>query len=1129
MSIETALDGGPLPPYDAGIVKEGFVTETAPPPSEAGPTTEIRTFLIADVRGYTSFTLEHGDEAGARLASRFAEVARETVRQGGGEVIELRGDEALAVFTSSRAALRAAAELQGRFAHEMAADPSLPLRVGIGLDAGEAIPVEGGFRGAALNLAARLCSLAGPGEILASDGVTHLARKVDGLDYVERGFSQIKGFADPVRVIEVRPAGAAATVPGERPDQAEPAQRLPIGGFLGSLPNGTLVARDSELQRAIDSVEVAAGGTGQLVALAGEPGAGKTRLAQEVTLAVRNRGFLVAAGRCYEGEQSVPYYPFREAITTLLGVSAPALRASVPQRWPDMQILLPGGSVSAPGAQGQEEQQRLFWAISDFVATVAAERPVALLLDDLHWADASSLKLLHHLTRQTRDDRVFILCTYRDVEVGRQHPLEATLRDLTREGLVQRVEVRRLDREGTGALVATTMGEQEVSDEFVELVHLRTEGNPFFVQQVLRMLVERGDVYREAGRWERKEIDEIEVPESIRSVVGQRLGRLSEETQAVLREAAVLGQVFRFDDLLAMGERDDDALEAALDEAMRSGLVREMGGDQYAFDHALTQQSLYGELSLRRKRRLHLAAGEAIERVPERKRTGRVSELAWHFLHADEPEKALRYSVQAGDEAAALFAHAEAEWQYRTSIELAEELDEGETLASTVEKLGMELGLIGRSEEALELLDRALTLRQGNPEAEARILAKIGLVHAAQGTAAQGIDRVQAFIDAHPELSTHAQADLHSVLSRLLFSGGRYAQLGPVTDRTIELAEAAGDIRILAQAYRIKGVALFQAGASIEDQRYANDRAIELAEATDNLEVLIAALNNRAICEEVDSRYRDALPYFERHRVVSQRLGNPGYIAFGLIRMAEDYFRLGEWDRSRDLAEEAVHLVRGADRSWSTPYPLNGLGILLLNSGEEEEGYRLVREALEMGRQNADLQLEMVAGIELADWEIAAGHEEEALARVEPIMGRLRQELASASFPILAEALVACGKTEEACKELETLRESGFAQDVGSSLYEWKARVGIVSAQLAVLDERWEDAEREFQETLTTIRQRELPFWEARVLSAYGRFHSSRGETERARGQLEEALAIYRRLGAKPWIQRLEGELASLS
>ena len=163
----------------------------------------IQTFMIADVRGYTTFTQARGDEAAARLAAKFAALSREGVEARGGRVIELRGDEALAVFSSPRQAIRAALDLQERFAQETRDDPALPLPVGIGLDAGEAVPVEGGYRGGALNLAARLCAVAAAGEVLASREVAHLARTVEGVRYVERGLVRLKGLDKPVEVHRV--------------------------------------------------------------------------------------------------------------------------------------------------------------------------------------------------------------------------------------------------------------------------------------------------------------------------------------------------------------------------------------------------------------------------------------------------------------------------------------------------------------------------------------------------------------------------------------------------------------------------------------------------------------------------------------------------------------------------------------------------------------------------------------------------------------------------------------------------------------------------------------------------------------------------------------------------------------
>jgi class 3 adenylate cyclase len=166
--------------------------------------TEVRTFLIADIRGYTRFTEEHGDEAAARLAGQFAAVTREGVATRGGTIVELRGDEALAVFGSARQALRAAVELQVLFEEETHAEPTLPLRVGIGVDSGEAIPIEGGYRGAALNVAARLCGLAQAGQVITTDSVVHLAGRLEGVKYVDRGRVHLKGIAQQIHILELR-------------------------------------------------------------------------------------------------------------------------------------------------------------------------------------------------------------------------------------------------------------------------------------------------------------------------------------------------------------------------------------------------------------------------------------------------------------------------------------------------------------------------------------------------------------------------------------------------------------------------------------------------------------------------------------------------------------------------------------------------------------------------------------------------------------------------------------------------------------------------------------------------------------------------------------------------------------
>ncbi|HEX6509492.1 MAG TPA: helix-turn-helix domain-containing protein, partial [Chloroflexota bacterium] len=257
----------------SAAARPGAQSATEPPTERQDRAESIRTILIADIRDYTRFTAEHGDEAAARLTSRFAAIAADGVAGYDGRLVEAGGDEVVAVFSSARQALRAAIGLQERFAAQTDADPTTPLSVGIGLDAGEVVPVGDGYRGGALNLAARLCALAGPNEILASDGVVHLARRVEGVATIDRGAVQLKGLQEPMRVIQIAPEG-------QLPEDLPPLQPA-LAGRRTSLPDEPtpFIGREREIRE----VRALLGQPHtRLVTLLGPGGTGKTRLATRV-------------------------------------------------------------------------------------------------------------------------------------------------------------------------------------------------------------------------------------------------------------------------------------------------------------------------------------------------------------------------------------------------------------------------------------------------------------------------------------------------------------------------------------------------------------------------------------------------------------------------------------------------------------------------------------------------------------------------------------------------------------------------------------------------------------------------------------------------------------------------------
>ena len=269
--------------------------------------------------------------------------------------------------------------------------------------------------------------------------------------------------------------------------QAQPARPRPPAARGTGLP--PLVGRAREL----GLLERHLAGEGPpLLLLAGEPGVGKTCLAQEVLRRAGERGVRALVGRCYEQYTSLPFSPFVEALSAALALASPALRQEAPRRFPYLERLLPDFQAGPPAHESNEARFQVLYAVAGFLRALAAEGPLALLLDDLHWADSASLDLLLYLARQAAGTPMLLLGTYRDVEVNRQHPLEATLGDLVREQLAEEIHLQCLPPSGTAALIGTLVGAHEIPPDLPAMVHERTGGNPLFTKEVLKDLVEQG-------------------------------------------------------------------------------------------------------------------------------------------------------------------------------------------------------------------------------------------------------------------------------------------------------------------------------------------------------------------------------------------------------------------------------------------------------------------------------------------------------------------------------------------------------------------------------------------------------------------------------------------------------------
>ena len=391
---------------------------------------------------------------------------------------------------------------------------------------------------------------------------------------------------------------------------------------LDSLAGGVFVGRQREMGELKACLEDALSGRGRLVTLVGEPGIGKTRTAQELATYAGLRSAQVLWGRCYEEQGMPPYWPWVQAIRSYVRERDPdqlrsemgAGAADIAEVVSDIKDCLP--DLRPPPQLDSMEQARfrLFDSITAFLKTAAQKQPLVLVLDDLHWADQPSLLLLQFVARELDNSRLLLMGTYRDVELNRQHPLAESLGELTRERLFQRVLLRGLSQQDVGRFIEVVTGIVPPTG-LTQAVFTQTEGNPLFVTEVVRLLVQEGELSQE--RTADRDSWTVRIPEGVREVIG-RLNRLSQRCNETLTIASVIGREFELRQLTPLVEDiSEDRLLEVLEEALSARVIEELpqAVGRYQFSHALIQETLTEELTLTRRVRLHARIAETLEEL----------------------------------------------------------------------------------------------------------------------------------------------------------------------------------------------------------------------------------------------------------------------------------------------------------------------------------------------------------------------------------------------------------------------------------------------------------------------------------------------------------------------------------
>jgi DNA-binding winged helix-turn-helix (wHTH) protein/predicted ATPase len=498
--------------------------------------------------------------------------------------------------------------------------------------------------------------------------------------------------------------------------------------------SSVMVGREHELTSLIGGLDDAVAGRGRLFLICGEAGVGKTRLADEVATVAEAKRMALMVGHCSEHDEAVAYLPFVEILESFVErpQSQDRLRAALGPEASELARLLPKlrnvlpalpPSRSLPPAQARRHLLNSFF---DFAARAASDRPALMILEDLHWADDSTLALLDHIARRLSDQPLMIICTYRDAEVDVTPLLARTLEDLVRGRFPTEVGLKRLPRGEVAAMLSSLSGKPP-PEGFVAEIFAKTEGNPFFVEELFHHLEDEGRLYDAVGQFRSKlRIGESDAPRSVRLVVARRLARLGRLTREILAAASVIGRFFSFEVLQVLYDDADSILEC-LEQAEKAGLLVSVAiGSQarFAFSHELIRQAVLGGLSAMRRQRLHLKVADAIEQtasaISEPTRAASqyelAAQLAHHHARGGNPGKAVKYCLSAVQQLADLGSNVEAIAMFNAGLELLRELPDDDRRARLeIDLRSAANGPLGDSKglasvEIEQSIDRALAL-----------------------------------------------------------------------------------------------------------------------------------------------------------------------------------------------------------------------------------------------------------------------------------------------------------------------------------------------------------------------------------------------------------------------------------
>ena len=912
-----------------------------------------------------------------------------------------------------------------------------------------------------------------------------------------------------------------------------------------------LIDRVEEMDLLKEAVDRAIQGQGGVAFLHGEAGIGKTRLLKEVDVYARSRGVHVLRGRCpalFRMDGVPPYIIWKEVIKDYLETCTPEqlyrvigyYPAEVAKLVPELSQKLRSISQSLP-ISPEQEQNRLFEAVSQFVTNISRETPLLVVLDDLQWTDPSSLLLLHYLARDVYRSPLLLLGAYRSTDIDSKHPLSPVLTELNRERLLQSVSLKRMSLNEISEMVRQILEQDDVPAEFCKMVYEKTRGNPFFAEEVIKSLKEEEVIYREENEWKIREVSRIEFPETVKSVVKARVDRLDNECQNVLTLASFVGNDFSCETLCGVTGIEENKLLEIIEKLLKTGLVKHgvmRGEDVCSFADIIVRDVLYEEVSPFRRKKLHNVVGCALEKVCAKKIDEHFGELALHFLESGDKEKALDYFLKAGEKASNVHANSEAASYFESALRLLEEKeDELREKGRVLERLGDLKGIVGEPAARLKYWNKALQLWSHLNEKEkvARLHRRISYVLFAMGDiekAREHLDKASESVETMPESVELAKLYIARADEKMWYAGDM-AGSRSWAEKALALAEKLGNFEVIADSYLTLGNACF----FTRDQKKASEcfeRALKIALDKNYVDIALGAYFQLAL--EPSLKIEKRIEYFEKHMELSKKAGFISSISWSGMALASLYaFYRGNMKDAVSLAEESVALSRKVGYPRLLSLSIGYLGWICMILGELDKSEQYFKEAFGFSQIAGDFDTVALGHFFLGSLHFEKGEYNKArehLEKANEIYEKVFTVQYSMSFLASQYLIWTYIELEEIDKAQNLVNNlAKIALDVRDE--DLIANSHALTAMVFRAEKKWKESIEHFEESLQKHKALNARQWDVynfakMVLCEYARMYLERneeGDKEKARHLLNQALEMFQKMGAKKDIERVEGKL----